>query len=612
MDALLWHDPSPPFAYPLHDERIRVRLRMAHGDNRIPIVEWCDRTGWVGPNEEAPMRWLCDDGTYCYWEADVRPQEGRVRYIFRLEAERPGTTPTWFGELGALPERPHPSWPDGYFHWPYLHSQRLLDVPAWVRDAICYEIFPDRFARGKPPVLSPTLRRWHGHPTHNSIWGGDLRGVADAAGYVESLGVNLLWLTPIFESPSNHRYDTTDYGRIDHRLGDEELFARLVSEYRRRGIRIVLDGVFNHSGAQFAPWRDVLERGFESPYWSWFDVHDPQVDRRIRNYRSFAHVAHMPRLMTGNPEVQAYLMEHATHWMRMGIAGWRLDVADEVDMAFWREFRREMRAITPDAYFVGEIAYNAARWLEGDQFDGVMNYPLRSALQQFIVPQSSERGKGLDAQAFLHMLARLRAWHPGWAATAALNPLSTHDVPRFLTLCGGDVGQWRLAMLLLFSLEGIPLIYYGDEVGLQGGNDPDCRRPMVWESAEQNGAMLATTKQLVQLRREQPALRASGLYPLTSGSPNVAAFLRGTTGYEEVSPGSCPEDAVALVVVNRGHSPVTIDLALSCSECRGLPVWPMEKQHAVDMLTAQRHALDAGRLKTIVPPCQGLVLVPEP
>lgn len=613
-DLILWHEPRPPYAYPLAEERIRLRLRMALDDPRRPAVAWSDRFGGQGGHRvdaTAPMRHFADDGRYRYWEAEVVPVEGRVRYVFALEDT---SEVVWFGEAGVSPALSGAEWPDGYFHWPYLHRERILDTPAWVRDAVCYEIFPDRFARGNPPIAPDRGRDWPEKPTYDSFWGGDLAGLLDRADYIGDLGVNLLWLTPIFAASTNHKYDTTDYGRIDPHFGDEQLFARLVAEYRRRGIRTVLDGVFNHSGLHFAPWQDVVRRGAASPYWSWFDVRGELPDVKSRNYRTFGHTASMPRLMTANPEVQAYLIEQTSRWMRMGIAGWRLDVADEVDMSFWRRFRREMRAINPEAYFVGEIGYNSARWLEGDQFDGVMQYPLRQALLQFVAPADQRDPSAtpltsrLDAPGFLNTLSRMRSWYPGWATTASLNPLSTHDVPRFLTVVGGDVRRWRLGLIFMLTYEGIPQLYYGDEVGLQGGHDPDSRNPMIWDPAKQNAAMLATTRELVRLRRDYPALRGSGFRPLDSGHPQIAVYLRGTSGAEEVGAASCPPGALALVVLNAGEQPQEIELALGPVPLGGLS-WPAESR-ALDLLSGATHTVVAGQMRLRLAALDAAVLVP--
>lgn len=624
LNLAVWHDPRSPYAYPLADERLAVRLRTARDDRRRPTVVWSDRFGWNQPDASAPMRWLCDDEHFRYWQAFITLSEGRVRYTFRLDQPPDGSEPApeWVAGTGISTLPPGATWPDAYFHWPYQHRERLLCVPDWLRDAVCYEIFPERFARGVPPVAPQHHDTWSGTPAHNAVWGGDLVGIADHVDYVAALGVNMLWLTPIFAAPSNHKYDTTEYSRIDPHFGDDATFANLVQTYRARGIRIVLDAVFNHAGPQFAPWLDVLAHGMQSPYWSWFDIQGERANPQVRNYRTFAHVAGMPRLRTDHPEVQAYLIERASRWMRMGIGGWRLDVADEVDTTFWRAFRREMRVIVPDAYFVGEIAYNAARWLEGDQFDGVMNYPLRQAMLQFFSGSSEAPGAPppetrLDASGFLAALGRVRSWHPGWAATAALNPLSTHDVPRWLTAMGGDRARWRLGMTFLLTYEGIPQLYYGDEVGLTGGHDPDNRRPMLWDPALQDVDMLTLTQRLVHMRHEWPALRASGLRPLVTGNVHVVAYLRGADGTEEVATAACPPDAVALVVLNSGDAPATVDLSLAPSHdemlALGTLMWPAAATHALDLLTDTRHALDAAlHVQLALPPLGAVVLVPQP
>lgn len=622
-DIAISHTPRPPYVYPLAEERLRVRLRLALDDTRTPIIEWSDRQAWQGPNNELPMCWFAADAHFRYWEAEIAPSEGRTRYVFRLEGEH---APTWFGGWGVTNTRPSGSWPDGYFHWPYLHKDSLVTAPAWVRDAIGYQIFPDRFARGNPPVAPEINGRWDEPPRYNTFAGGDLRGVRDHLDYITALGVNLIWFTPVFQAPSNHKYDTAAYDRIDPHFGDDEIFSGLVTDARQRGVRIILDGVFNHSGVRFAPWQDVLERGVSSPYWGWFDIEGDRADVRARNYRTFSKAAYMPRLMTGNPEVQAYLIERAQRWMRMGIAGWRLDVADEVNSEFWRNFRREMRAINPEAYLVGEISYDAVRWLEGDQFDGVMNYPILNALRQFVgrrhAPTSDHRPDSapspdtrLDGSGFLSLLSQIRSWYPGWATTAALNALSTHDIPRFLTEMGGDVDRYLLGMTFLMTYEGIPFIYYGDEVGMEGGDDPDCRRAMVWEPQRQNARMLSAVKALTRLRRERPALRGSGFRPLPSGEARVATYLRGVNGREELpGEGGADQTHVALVALNSSDTPATITISrdnLMRAPSRGALVWPEGAEVAYEPLTGKTHSIGEAGLQAALPAHGSIILTSD-
>lgn len=617
-DLAVWHMPRPPYAYPLAQERIRVRLRLARDDQRLPSVQWSDRMGWRGPDERAAMRWYADDATYRYWEADLTPVEGRLRYLFRLDDPHAPDAPTWFGEQGAAPHPPRAEWPDGYFHWPYLHRERFITTPAWAREAIAYEIFPDRFAHGHPPIAPELIGQWPGANARAAFWGGDLVGVIDSLDYINGLGANLLWLTPIFRSPSNHKYNTDDYDQIDQHFGDDAIFQRLIAESGRRGMRVILDGVFNHSGLNFAPWRDVLAHGVASPYWGWFDIDGAQADVRARNYRTFAQTAAMPRLMTANPDVQAYLIERAQRWTRMGAAGWRLDVADEVDPSFWRAFRREIRAIRPDAYLVGEIAYDAARWLEGDQFDGVMNYPLRRAALQFFAP-AGQRPTGapevddrLDGAGFLDALSHIRAWYPGWATSAALNALSTHDTPRFLTAMGGDMARLRLALTFLMTYEGIPMLYYGDEVGMEGGHDPDNRRPMRWERDEPQRALLADVRSLARLRRDMPALRGSGFRPIATTDRRVAVYLRSVSGTEELPGEDGAPGEVALVALNTSDATVTLDLRLGDDTARpGALAWPAHARHARDPLSGAIHTLADQTLRLEASAGGAVILTPE-
>jgi cyclomaltodextrinase / maltogenic alpha-amylase / neopullulanase len=614
----LWHEPRPPYAHVIRADTVRVRLRTSRADRVRCYVEWADPYDWPIPDRVQELRRLAADDLYIYWEAELAAAEGRVRYLFRIEdanAAEPEHT-WWFGGDGLTTARPPIEWPDGYFHWPYIHPSEVPAPPAWVREAICYEIFPDRFARDDE--CQPPAPGWPGRPTARAIWGGTLGGLIAHLPYVASLGVNLLWLTPIFAAPSNHKYDTADYTRIDPQFGNDEVFARFVAESHRQGLRVVLDGVFNHCGALFGPWEDVVARGRASPYWGWFEVQGERPDPATRNYRTFGHTPSMPRLMTDNPEVQAYLIERARRWTRMGIDGWRLDSADTVDPTFWRRLRRELRAINPQLYLVGEIGHEAGRWLEGDQFDGVMHYPLRGALLRWLAagrmgpdghpaPGAPEGfGARLTARGFAARLGAMRAWYAEWARVGSLNPAGTHDVPRLLTALGEDRQRWRLALAFILGYEGIPQLYYGDEVGLRGGEDPDCRGPMEWNPDRQDGDMLAWTRELVWLRRRTPALRSSGVWPLHADDGGMLALLRG----ESAPPGAADQTDVAVMVLNAsedGERTLTLDLAGS----RGRPEWPAG-QWAQDALSGERWQVSDGQVTLPVGPLDVRVLVPCP
>ena len=427
------------------------------------------------------------------------------------------------------------------------------DTPAWVRDAIFYQIFPDRFASStrvhKPGILEP----WGDAPTSQGFKGGDLRGIAERLGYLEDLGVNAIYLTPIFASASNHRYHTYDYMAVDPLLGGDDALRELLDAAHDRGMRVVLDGVFNHTGRGFWPFHHVLEAGAASPYRGWFHLDDARLDGgqpllaypppgtppSAHGYDAWWSLPALPKLNTGNPEVREYLLGVAEHWLRFGIDGWRLDVPMEIDdEAFWQEFRQRCRAIRPDAYLVGEIWQVAPEWLRGDRFDALMNYPLGEAilgfaggshLDQAIVAQHYEYAshlRPLDGPAFAARVLELAGAYDPDVVAVQLNLLGSHDAPRLRTVLGDDVTGVRLATLLQATLPGTPCIYYGDEVGLRGGNDPGCRGAFPWDETRWEAGLRESVQALLHLRSAEPALR-DGPLRVVGADAAAAAFERG-------------------------------------------------------------------------------------
>lgn len=423
-------------------------------------------------------------------------------------------------------------------------------IPDWVKDAIFYEIFPERFANGDPSNDPPGVEPWGGVPTRTNFFGGDLQGIINKLDYLEALGITAIYLTPIFAAHTNHKYDTVDYYRIDPHFGDLETFRQLLREAHRRGMRIVLDAVFNHVGEGFWAFQDVIERGEASPYVNWFYIEDlPVTKEPAPNYATYENADYLVKLNIHNPEVRRYLYDVARYWTREGIDGWRLDVPYLMNHRFWKGFRRVVKEINPELYIVAEIWQQATDWLYGDECDGAMNYRLRDLILDFFVYEK------LDALAFDRELATLRAEHPGETAYTMLNLLGSHDTPRFLTLAQGDKERFKVAAAFLFTYVGVPMIYYGDEVGMTGENDPDCRRPMVWdrpaqtytEQSECDQELLAWHRQLIRIRKAHPALRR-GTVRSVYASGGVYAFER-QYGADYV-----------LVLLNRGTMAQTIQL----------------------------------------------------
>lgn len=392
----------------------------------------------------------------------------------------------------------------------------VAHAPDWVGDAIFYEVFPDRFAKGDVSIDPPNVVDWTSTPTRDNFFGGDLAGLLSKLGYLEDLGVNALYLTPIFKAGTNHRYDTHDYFEIDPALGNLALFRKLVRRAHARGMRIVLDGVFNHCGDGFWAFRDVVARGPSSPYYDWFFVDCFPIVKDPPSYQACGGAPYLPKLNTDHPEVRRHLFDAAAYWLREAeIDGWRIDVPWEVANEFWYELRDVVKAANPDAYLVAEAWYEW--WRLPEIFDGLMNYRLRKQLLDFCV-----RGC-VDAQTLARNVEMLFLECP--EKPAMLNLLGSHDTHRLLTLAGGDERRATLAFAALFTLPGAPMLYYGDEVGLEGENDPDCRRPMVWDPALQREGIHAAVKRLIELRRTTPALRGGG-YETLYAFNRVFAYAR--------------------------------------------------------------------------------------
>jgi cyclomaltodextrinase / maltogenic alpha-amylase / neopullulanase len=419
-------------------------------------------------------------------------------------------------------------------------------VPGWVRNAVFYQVFPDRFASSARVPKPGPLEAWDAPPTPAGFKGGDLLGIAERLDELADLGVTALYLTPIFSSASNHRYHTYDYMAVDPMLGGAPALRELVDALHARGMRIVLDGVFNHTGRGFWPFHHVVETGLASPYLDWFHFDrrrlaqghgvQPYPGRRSHageaadhardlkhetGYAAWWDLPALPKLNTDHPPVREYVFQVAEHWLRFGIDGWRLDVPEEIaDPAFWAEFRRRCRAVNPEAYLVGEIWRLAPDWVSGHAFDALMNYPLQKALLAFtggsvldrevlgFHPDFSRKLQPLDAAGFAAELRVTLAAYPAAHVAAQLNLLSSHDIPRFRTIAGGDAAALRLATLLQMSLPGAPCVYYGDEVGMQGRRDPDCRRAFPRPGDPRDDDMRACVRALIAARAAHAALRS--------------------------------------------------------------------------------------------------------
>ncbi|MEX0698250.1 MAG: glycoside hydrolase family 13 protein [Acidimicrobiia bacterium] len=453
-----------------------------------------------------------------------------------------------------------------------------MEIPEWVRGAVIYQIYPDRFANGNPGNDPHDTDPWGSPPHSRRFQGGDLQGVTAHLDYLTGLGVDLIYLNPIFASPSNHRYDVTDYHQVDPILGGNEALRELVEAAHGRGMRVIVDASFNHCHPLFFAFQDLIRNGPDSGYRNWFVVNDWPVRIKVRppvkgwrkewlpvwseqtgldldyvddpgppletTYESWYGVPTMPRINLADPQARHYMLEVATDWVGdAGIDGWRMDVARYVDPDFWVDFRRAVKSVNPGAYLVGEFMGDVGRWLQGDCFDATMNYTFRDIALRFLAREE------IDAAGALDGLARLWAQY-AWPVTLAnQNLIGSHDTPRFLSVAGNKTWRLRLATILQMTYPGAPGLYYGDEIGLTGDDDPGSRGAFRWEPDPGSHPIVAVISSLSDLRRRHPALARGGWRALPSEG-HLLAFERRFDG-ERLA-----------VVLNRGGSR-RVDLPVS-------------------------------------------------
>ena len=462
---------------------------------------------WVG--QPTPMRKTRELKYNDVYSVTVAPQYRRLQYCFELFSadtrmllfEDGFYTPEEAEQKGRLKQ---------HFKFPYLNKCDVITPPSWVEDTIWYQIMPDRFCKGGDHPRRMGQKDWEDRDaiTGSDFFGGDLRGIIEKLPYIRDLGITGIYLLPVFLSDTNHKYNTFDYTRIDPDFGTEEDLMELVQTAHSMGIRVMLDAVFNHSGTEFFAWQDVWEKGEESPYFDWFVIHKKPFERKYAGlqdgrFDGFAFLDFMPKLDTGNPEVQEYFGDICSYWVeKWGIDGIRFDVGNEVSHRFLQYMNRRLKALNPDLFLLGEIWMDAAEWLRGDEYDSVMNYPFFESLQNFWVDGDA------SSQDFMYAMNRVYSLYPEQINRVLFNHLDTHDTMRAHTRCGSlDVFYHQLVTLM--TMPGSPCIYYGTEIGLEGGHDPDCRKTMPWRDIE-NGKFTAHqdfTKALIALRKQYPQLR---------------------------------------------------------------------------------------------------------
>lgn len=479
-------------------EILNIRIRADKEDqldiNLLYTYKFDEPRKW----EEIHMEKTFEDELFSYYEVDLKVCDKRIAYIFKIEEEK---ETYYLCENGIYEVYDFENFYFTSFHMPYINGADLFEPVDWMKDAFFYQIFPERFRRGDFTKDDSYINQeWEDYPRPDSFAGGDLIGIIEKLDHIKSLGVNALYLTPIFKSPTNHKYDIVDYFEIDPHFGTKEDFKNLVEKAHEMGIRIVLDAVFNHMSHKNPIFVDVREKGKNSEYYDWFFIEEDMVDIEKINYQTFAHVYNMPKLNTSNPKVQDYLIKIGKYWIEeFDIDGWRLDVSDEVSHDFWKRFRKEIKASKKDAVIIGENWHNAESFLRGDEFDSIMNYAFTNTALDYFEEK-------IDAKKASDDLNMVMMRNRDAANRMMLNFLDTHDTPRFITEIGCDRDKFLAALAMSTIYMGANSIYYGTEIALEGGKDPDCRRGFPWEKLHQEKLFTEKIKEILAIKNH-PAIK---------------------------------------------------------------------------------------------------------
>ena len=530
----IYHRTSDQYCYSLDTDSLVINLKTGYDIDRVYIIHGDPyNAGIMGGNE----KWDGERSEICFkknlkdhiwWTTTLFPQYKRCKYYFELHS---GDECMYYFEDGFYTQDEMNQ--DGktlsYFIMPWMNPCDVFTTPSWVNDTVWYQIFPERFCNGDHSLDPENVLSWEYKETgYKDFYGGDIKGIRDKIPYLKSLGISGIYLNPVFESTSNHKYNTRDYKKVDSHFGTNEDLRALVDEAHAAGIRVMLDAVFNHTGADHPMWKDVLDKGQASRYADWYMVNKYPVetgrDTRDGRFYSFAFAEYMPKLNTNNPEVVDYLLDIIKFWIEtFDIDGLRFDVGNEVSHSFLRAVRYMTKRIKNDFYLLGEIWHDSINWLLGDEYDAVMNYPLASAISDFWIY------KDRDKSTFEYDINRCFTMYYSQVNDVLFNLLDSHDTNRLLNKVGGDRDVFYQQLAILFTMPGSPCIYYGTEVMMDGGFDPDCRRCMPWDEIDSGHKddELSTMKALINMRKENPACKSRNFhFPNDIPNKRVISYLK--------------------------------------------------------------------------------------
>ena len=494
--SAIFHDMDKRFCYAIDKDLFVIRVQVKKDDMKEVILHYEDKYIPMERKDTRmtlPMKKVATSQFHDYYEAQLQMHLICLRYFFEftdMQGEK-----VYYGnyefDKECITNR------DRMFDCPQnLREEEMFEVPQWAANKVVYQIFPSRFATTQP--VDKEL--WYKAPiTPMDDLHGNLRGIIEHLDYIKDLGIDVVYLTPIFKSNSCHKYDTIDYYQVDPSFGTTEDLNELVQKSHERGMKVVLDAVYNHTGREFFAFQDILEKGEKSKYLDWYFIDElpPRGEwGEIPNFKCFGYYGGMPKLNLKNPEVEKYITDVACYWIKeCDIDGWRLDVGDEISHFFWKRFRRAIKAVKKDMLIIGEIWHYAGDFLEGDEWDTVMNYPFYLNLIDLLADEKISVSQFVQNLGYLKGRLHKKCYPLMW------NLIDSHDTARFLHLCKDNKKKQHLAAAFQLLLPGMPMIYYGDEYAMPGANDPDCRRGMYWDEEYQDKEMFEWYKRLLQVRK---------------------------------------------------------------------------------------------------------------
>lgn len=490
------HIPDSKYCFPLDEKTLVLRLRLAKEDSVKKVEVIYESKYKIQQGQKClEMERKYEDALFAWYEVTLVLSDVRLAYVFRIwEGERG----FYFSEDGLTVQYDFSLAYFNFFQMPYINRADVHEEVPWMKDAVFYEIFVERFLRGKEKKEDSYINLpWGEKPSPKSFAGGDIPGITKKLDYIKGLQADVLYLTPVFQSVSNHKYDISDYHVIDEQFGTNADFDRLVKEAHKRGMRIVLDAVFNHCSENLPQFQDVKKKGRRSPYFDWFVILGDAPCKEPLNYEVFAFCDYMPKFNTSNPQVQEFLINIAVSWIRKyDIDGWRLDVSDEVSHDFWRLFRKKVKEVKSDCVIIGENWHDANTFLQGDQYDGIMNYAFTKACLDYYALGN------FGAKEFAWKLNALLMRNTGQVNRMMLNLLDSHDTDRFYTSVGKNKDKVLSALAVMCMFVGVPCIYYGTEILLEGGYDPDNRGCFDWNEEHWDRDFMNYVKELLGMRKE--------------------------------------------------------------------------------------------------------------